>query len=276
MSDLPFIVDAVGAFSQGQLRIVYCDEPAPVIPELEAMVAAIWAEQLEIARQRKFRLYNGQMVRLLRHRLEDGRLIMEGGPSDFAHFMGTNYLGYQRGDEFGWESYSNPIGVSGLLRTSDGWILYGRRNDRVACHPGYVQAFGGSLEAHERQPDGSFDAFGCVLRELSEEAGVQPVDVAEIVCLGLIRDREIRQPELIFDVQIRQSREEMADRLREDDPEQEHAEIVVCRDAPEAIVPFIRAMGLMSPVAVGALFLHGQRSFGSGWHEQAIRDFCQQ
>ncbi len=275
MAELPFVVDVYGSFRSDQLEIVYRDEPAPAIPALEAMVGRTWAEQVEQARQRGSLLYNGQVVRLLRHRVEDGRLLMEGGPSDFAHFMGTNYLNYARVEEFGWEAYSNPIGVSGIILTRDGWILYGRRNHRVACHPGYVQAFGGSLEAHERRPDGTFDAFACVLRELKEEADVEPEDVADIRCLGLARDRWIRQPELIFDVGIRQTREEMADRLRHDDEEQEHAEIVACADEPAAIVPFVRRMEPISPVSVGALFLHGRRRFGEEWYEQAARDLCE-
>jgi len=275
MAELPFLVDVYGLFGPDQLRIVYREEPAPAIPAVEAMVAQTWDEQMKLARQRGFHLYNGHIVRLLRHRVEDTHLLMEGGPSDFAHFVGTNYLNYHRADEFGWDVFGNPIGVSGILITCDGWILYGRRNQKVACHPGYVQAFGGSLEMQERQPDGTFDAFACVLRELQEEAGVQPEDVKKTVCLGMARDRQIRQPELVFDVRIRQSREEMANRLRYDDPEQEHEEIVACREAPEAIVPFVQQMAPVSPVAIGALFLHGRQHFGSRWYEQASQDLCQ-
>lgn len=275
MTELPFIVDVHGRFRRDQVQIVYRDEPAPVIPDLEEMVARAWRGHLNNAGLRGYHLYNGRIVRLLRYRVEDNRLLMEGGPSDFAHFIGTNYLNYHRASEFGWDTFSNPIGVSGILITRDGWILYGRRNERVACHPGYVQAFGGSLEVQELQADGTFDAFACVLRELEEEAGVRDCDVTEITCIGLARDRQIRQPELIFDVQVRQSREEMADRLRHDDPEQEHAEMVTCRDEPDAIVPFIRTAGLISPVSVGALFLHGRRRFGDDWYEQATRDLCQ-
>lgn len=272
MTEVPFIVDVYGLFRPGQLQIAYRDEPAPAIPALEAMVSATWAEQLETARQRGFRLYNGQVVRLLSHEVKDGHLLMVGGPSDFSHFLGTNYLNYHRADEFGWEAFSNPIGVSGILVTSDGRILYGRRNHRVACHPGFVQAFGGSLEIGELRPDGTFDGFACVLRELDEEAGVQSSDVTDMACLGLARDSRIRQPELVFDVSVRQTRKEMANRLRHDDPEQEHAAIVDCRDHPEAIVPFIQASAPVAPVAIGALFLHGRRRFGDAWYEQAIRE----
>jgi 8-oxo-dGTP pyrophosphatase MutT (NUDIX family) len=274
MCDLPFVVDVVGPFGREQLRLVWRDEARPPHAGLDALVAETWAGYLDESRRKGFLLYNGQAVRHLRHELADGTLTIEAGPTDFAQFIATNYLNPHRAEEFGWDLYSNPIGVSAVVVTADGWILYGRRNERVACHPGHVQAFGGSLEADERRADGTFDAFTCILRELDEEAGVRPADVTELVCLGLIHDRVIRQPELVFDTRIRQDRAEMAGRLRHDDPGQEHAEIVLCRDEPEAIVPFIRQMTPMSPVAVGALFLHGSRQFGQAWYERASRDLC--
>jgi len=274
MPELPFIDETFGIFSPQQLRIVWYDEPRPPHEALDVMVAESWKEARRDAERKGVMLFNGQLARHLRHRVEGGILTIDVGPTDYATFMGTNWLNHARGDEFGWELYSNPLGTTATLISSDGWLVYGRRNHRVACHPGYIHTFGGGLEADEKQVAGTFDGFESVLRELDEELALKPSDVTDMVCLGLIRDPQIRQPELIFDCHVKQSLVEIESRLRPDDPDEEHDAVVACRDAPDAVVPFIRTAELIAPVAIGAICQHGRRHFGSVWHEATCRQLA--
>ena len=266
-----FGVAAFGAFGPGQLEVLWRDEPRPAHAALDAMVARTWEACRRQAQQDGALLFNGQLARYLRHRVEAGRLVIEVGPTDYADWMGTNFCNWQRGEEFGWDLYSNPIGTTATLITSDGWLLYGRRSRRVACLAGYIHTFGGCLEPGERRPDGTFDAFASVLRELKEELDLAPADVTRMVCLGLILDTTIRQPEMIFDAYVRLSRSEIEARFRIDDPEQEHEAIVALRDEPAAAVPFIRSADRIAPVAVGAICLHGRRCFGEEWYAETLR-----
>lgn len=271
MGQSAFEVDAFGVFGPGQLDVLWRDEPRPPHATLEAMIARTWETCRRQAQQDGTLLFNGQLARYLRHRVEAGRLVIEVGPTDYANWMGTNYCNWQRSDEFGWDLYSNPIGTTATLITSDGWLLYGRRSRRVACHAGYIHTFGGGLEAGERQPDGTFDAFESIRRELKEELDLAPSDVTQMVCIGLIRDATIRQPELIFDAHIRQTRSEIEARFRPDDPPAEHDAIVALRDEPAAAVPFIRSADLIAPIAVGAICLHGRRCFSETWYADTLR-----
>lgn len=271
MLDGVFTVDVYGVFEEGALEILWRDEPRPARASLDEMVARTWARCEDEARSEGVLLFNGPMVRHLRHRVGDGRLAIEVGPTDYANFMGTNYCNYARGDEFGWELYGNPIGTSASLITSDGWVLYGRRSGNVACHAGYVHTFGGCLEPADRRGDGSFDGFECLRRELKEELGFEPADVTRMVCLGLIRDATIRQPELIFDAYVGRSRSEIEARLRPGDPHAEHESIVALRDEAAAVVPFIRGTRRLAPIATGAVCLHGRRRFGEAWYAETVR-----
>lgn len=268
MAGVSFTVDVFGEFGPGQVRLVWRDEPRPAHPVLDALVAETWADQLETARQRGMLLYNGQLVRLLRQRLERGTLTLEVGPTDYANWMGTNYLHPHRGDEFGWDLYSNPIGISATVITSDGWLLFGRRSQRVACNPGDLHTFGGAIEVGEREDSGEFDAFASIRRELLEELRLTADDLTELICLGLIRDGRIRQPEILFDARIRQARAEMEGRIDPGHPHEEHDAVEACRDAPEAVIPFLRTVPRVAPIAVGALCLHGRRRFGERWYDE--------
>ncbi len=269
MADVSFTVDAFGVFGPGRVRVVWRDEPRPANAPLDALVDRTWAEALREAKRSGAMLFNGQLARYLRHRVQEEALYIEVGPTDYAQFMSTNYLNHARGDEFGWDLFSNPIGTTATLITTDGWLLYGRRSARVACHAGYVHTFGGGLEAGERNAAGEFDTFGSVRRELAEELGLQPKDITSITCLGLIRDATIRQPELIFDACLTLTRAEVEARLSHDH-EREHDAVAACRDEPDAIVPFITTADLIAPVAVGALCQHGRRCFGEDWYEDAV------
>ncbi len=266
---MTFVVDACGVFAPGQVRVVWRDEPRAAHAQLDELVARAWAEAVREAKRSGAVLFNGQLARYLRHRVEAGTLHIEVGPTDYAQFMGTNYLNHARAAEFGWELFSNPIGTTATLITADGWLLYGRRSERVACHAGYIHTFGGGLEADERDANGEFDAFGSVLRELGEELGLVQSEISLMVCVGLIRDAAIRQPELIFDAHVNLTRAEVEARLVHDH-EREHDAVAACRNEPDAIVPFITTADLIAPVAVGALCQHGRRCFGEEWYEDAV------
>ncbi|MHC4675370.1 MAG: NUDIX hydrolase [Planctomycetota bacterium] len=270
MSGVVFMVDIYGEFSPSKVRVVWYDEPRRPDARLDALVDQTWKGRLQKCQDQGISLFNGRLARYLRHDVGEERLVVDVGPTDYANFMATNYLNYDRVDELGLEQFGNPLGTSATLITCDGWLIYGRRNQRVACHPGYVHTIGGGIELDERQDDGTFDVFACVLRELDEELGLKRADIEEQVCLGIIRDSQILQPELVFDICIRLSRDEVTDRINPEDPDQEHVATVACRDHPGAIVPFVRSIELIAPIAVGAICLHGRRSFGDRWYERAV------
>jgi len=266
----PFLIDVRGQFAPGQLQVRWRDETRPPRAELDALVAKVWREQTEASRQAGRLLYNGFMVRYLRHQVKDGILSIDGGSTDFANFLATNLLNWPRGEELGWEWFSNPIGSSALPITADGQLLLGRRNQRVAFHAGYVHVIGGGLEAADRRPDGTVDAFAAARRELLEELILAPEEIGEVVCLGMIRDPTIQQPELVFEAALHLTWDEVAERLKTDDPHQEHACLLACPDEADAIVPFIRSNPPVTPVAIGLLCLHGRLRFGQAWYERAI------
>jgi len=272
MTDSVFLVDAYGEFSRSQLQIVWRDEHRPPHAELDALVADTWSRLRAECDSKGVCLFNGQLARYLRHYVEDGILVIEVGPSDYANFMCTNYINGHLVDKYGWGMFGNALGTSATLITSDGWCVYGRRSMRVACHSGYVHTFGGCIEPGERSEEGIFDGYSCILRELTEELGLGQRDIKELLCLGIIRDSTILQPELIFDARVDLTRDDIAGRIEPDGPNEEHDGIVVCRDERQLIVPFIKSTELIAPVAVGALCLHGRRSFGERWYRRIMRE----
>ena len=267
-ANLSLCLHAHGPFFDGQVRMRWCDDSPSVGGQVRTLVAEIWSEEVERARREGRNLFNGPLVRYLRHRISDGCLEIDVGATDYAHFLATNVLNAHRAEEIGWDQFSCPMGTSTTLLTADGWLLVGRRNERVAIHRGAVHTFSGGLEAGHKLPDGTFDVFASMRRELQEELGIGRDDIIEMVCLGLICDRKVRQPELIFDTQVRLTRDEIAARIDPDSADEEHDEIVGCRCEPDAIMPFLESCGLTAPLTVGTFCLVGQHRFGQEWFER--------
>lgn len=268
---VPFLIDVMGQFGPDQLRVRWRDEWPSPDAGLNALVARTWEEQLTASRQSGRLLFNGRLVRYLRHHVTDGVFAIEAESTDFANFLATNLLNWPRGDELGWERFSNPVGSSALPITADGRLLLGRRGQRVIFYAGYVHVIGGGLEAADCREDGTVDAFAAARRELREELALTPEEIGEVVCLGMVRDPTIRQPELIFDAHLRLTWDEVAARLDPNDPHQEHTRLLALPDEPNAILPFIRANGPVTPVAVGLLCFHGRVRFGEAWYAEALR-----
>jgi hypothetical protein len=260
MPDQPFIIDACGEFPPGAVRVEWNAPAGPSNPAVEELKSAWWAHVAEVT-GRGGVLFNGPMVRYLSHTLDDGQLVIRAEPTDFTTFYCTNYLNHGLGERIGWQHFANPIGISANVITSDGCLVYGRRSQRVACHPGAVHAVGGALEPTDRNAAGELDVFASMERELREELNLAQHESVNLLCLGLIRDPQIRQPELVFDATLALTRDDLARRIGPDD--EEHDGLVAVRDEPAALKSFLRTTPSAVPILIAALCLHARRAFGS-------------
>lgn len=270
-ANLPFVVLTYGDFAPSQVRAKYDAAPRPTTPALEELIAVEWERQTALARQTGRLLFNGGLLRYVRHSVECGRsgepttFELTVGPTCYRDFVGTNLYNHHRLNEIGWERFANPVGTTATLISSDGLICYGRRSSRVAYHAAHVHTFGGALEEQDRGADGGVDPFASLCRELREELDLRRDDLAGLCCVGLIRDKEICQPELLFEARLRMTAADLRERWEHAESRDEHEDVVTLPDAPDAIVPFIKTCGPIAPVAVGALFLHGRRAWGEEW-----------
>lgn len=280
---LPFHIDAAGRFPPDCVVVDLDPAPRPTTALLEALIAEEWERQLALAHGTDRMLFNGPLLRYVAHAVEpasatDGgavrpaRFRLTVGPTCYRDFVGTNLFNRHRLHEFGWPSFANPIGTTATLTTRDGLICYGRRSQRVSYHAGHVHTFGGALEERDCRADGTIDPFSSLARELLEELGLSPGEYTDLVCTGLVRDKEIHQPEMLFEARLHLTADELGRRWQTAEARDEHDELVTLPDQPEAIVPFIRTCGLIAPVAIGALFLHGLLAWGNAWFQRAARD----
>ena len=263
-----FLLDFARSHRPDEVSQTWSEQPRPSTPALDELIARAWEEQSRLAQERGWALYDGRLVRLIAAQSGPQRLSLELGPVRFREFVGSNLFNTEAALMEHPACLANALGISAVVSCADHALAFGRRGPNVAFHAGCLHTFGGLVEESDRAPDGNIDFFATMLRELREEAAVQEREVRDIVLIGMVRDREILQPELVFDISTELTSKELLARFQPGAAEQEHTGLEFVFDEPEAIIPFLRRAAPVAPIAEAALLLHGGRVWGNEWYEQ--------
>ncbi len=264
----PFFLDAVGPFSRREVTLTWTSRRRSSTPEIDRLIDRAWEQAMDLARRTGRKLYDGRLCRLVEYSVQGRTLHLVAGPVSFRELLGTNYTHPHLVHTAGAEVLANPLGVSAAVITADGFVVLGRRSDQVTCQERMIHPVGGLMEVDDTgAPPHPFDA---VLAELREETGTIPATDKAVVCLGLVRDKALPQPELVFcievDADVRSLRASAAQAVEG----HEHSELVAVRDRPTSVVTFIDKHGQeTTPVALATLLLHGLHRWGSGWFATA-------
>ena len=238
---------AAGSWSPEQVTVTWAGSSRKLVPEVERAIEAAWAEASGRLGEK---LFDGPMCRLEGFAASPDRLELTLSRTSYRSFLGTNYANAHLADIHGREVLANPVGISNVLRTSDDYLLLGRRNDSVAYYPNRVHPFAGALEPRE-----PMDVFEEARRELREELNLPADDIADIRCVGMAEDRTLRQPELFFIVATTRTRGELERQL----DETEHRAVYAVA-ARRGEVERAMADPVLTPVAVASLALWLERS----------------
>lgn len=265
----PFAVEVFGPFTPDQLDVPTSDAPRRGTPAIEAAIERTWATESALAEHEGRMLFNGRLARLVEMAVKRPRLRLALGTTCYRDFLGTNLHHAATVLREGIEALANPLGTSSTVITSDGYIALGRRSDRVAYHAGMLHAFGGMVESADETPDGTYDVFGSATRELSEELALSEREIIDMVIVGLVRDRAIYQPELLFDATVSLNKAAVADRFHAGLAEGEHTRVEFVLDDPDAVMELLGTSLDVAPVTHGGLLLHGRRVWGADWYQSA-------
>ncbi len=260
-----FFLDVAGPYDPGQIAVEWSDELRSTDDKIDALIEQTWQAETARARENNLVLYDGELCRLVNYASSDSRLHMTLGAVSYREFLGTNlrnaYLRYTNAPEV----LANPLGVSASIISADGYIVMGRRSEKMICHPGRIHPIGGMVEP-SASPGVPPDPSQIMLKELTEETHIGPERVSSMICTGLVRDKHIVQPELVFDIAADADASEIHNCTADAVDAHEHSEMVTIRNHPAAVVTFIeRRYCELTPVAIATLLLHGLHTWGSGW-----------
>lgn len=262
-----FFLDCAGCFDRSQLILSSSSAPRHTNPQVDEIIEQTWRNETQRAGAAGRMLFNGKLCRLNSAIYKNSTLKLELGEVTFKEFLGTNlthaYLRYTHGPEV----LADALGTSAVIRTGDGFLLLGKRSKSVLYHAGRIHPVGGIVEACKDEGESKNappDPFESIAMEISQEININ--EYTDVKCLGLVRDKHIIQPELVFDIAIKPDFAQVRRFASTASDAQEHAELIPVRDHPASAVTFIEQNFCeLTPVAMASLLLHGLRHWGSGW-----------
>jgi 8-oxo-dGTP pyrophosphatase MutT (NUDIX family) len=249
-------IHAIGHWPEGAVRATWTDTSRPLLPDVEAAIERAWAAK---SAEPGVLLFDGPMCRLERWSATPEQLDLSLATTSYKAFVGTNMAHPELADRHGPAALANPLGLSVLIESSDGLLLLGRRSAAVAYYPGRVHPFAGAME-----PADGTDVFAAARREMAEELGLAREAVGDLACVGMIEDRALRQPELVFHARPAGTARELLARLSR----VEHRGTCAVTVDPPAVDRAL-ADPALTPVAVGSLLLWGRAAFGDAWFAAA-------
>ncbi len=195
---LEFEILARGLFRPDDLAIDY--DPSltmPMTPAIQTWMEALWQEKLAAARRRHVPLYDTPLFRYVEAATTaDHTLRLVLGDTSYKEYVTT------RQPEFAGQhprsALGNALSVCSVVETSDDHILLDKRAG-VDVYEGRYHVIGGfferGLDTSRQAPP---DPYAAIRREIHEETGVQPADIRQQYCLGIVYDLLTPHAELCF------------------------------------------------------------------------------
>jgi hypothetical protein len=268
---IEFEILARGLYRPEQLAIVY--DPSlrmPITRAIQAWMDSLWQEKLAIARREGIPLYDSQLFRLISAELQPGgtspcmRIIL--GDTSYKEYTTTRVPEFAQGRSR--QELSNALAVCSVVETTDGHILYEKRQ-KVSVHVGRYHVIAGFFE-RDRDVDTAKrpDPFQAMRREIREETGIQSTDIREQYCLGAVYDVTTPHGELCFLTRLNIALAEVHQKVPEDDEIQHLLSLYVTQESLREFV--LTNHGNISATGEPNLLMYGAVMFGEGWFEETM------
>ena len=256
---------ARGLFRPDQLIITY--HPAlrmPTSPAIQQWMDSFWERKLAEAQERGVLLFDAPLYRFVDAEARaDGNLYLTLGDTGYKEYVTTRVPEFSAGRHR--QKPGNALAVCSVVETSDGHILLDKRRG-VDVYVGRYHVIGGFFARDlDRLENGQPDPFGAIRREIREETGIQPADIAEQYCLGLVYDLATPHAELCFLTRLHIPLSEVKARIPE---ENEIKQLQTLYATEQGLRDFIkRNHGNISATGEPNLLLYGELRFGRSWFQ---------
>ena len=253
---------ARGLFCPDQLIITY--HPSlrmPTSPAIQQWMDTFWAQKLAEAQERSIPLFDAPLYRFVDVEARADNLYVILGDTGYKEYVTTRAPEFSAGRKR--QELGNALAVCSVVETSDDYILLDKRRG-VDVYVGRYHVIGGFFERDlDRLENGQPDPFGAIRREIREETGIQPADIAEQYCLGLVYDLATPHAELCFLTRLHIPLSKVKTRIPEENEIKQLETLYVTKQSLRDFIK--RNHGNISATGEPNLLLYGELRFGGDW-----------
>ncbi|CDM61018.1 MULTISPECIES: hypothetical protein [Rhizobium] len=138
--------------------------------------------------------FDGALLRMADHRIEDGRLIVGANSTSFSAYVATRHPRF--GDRHPHAARADPLGMTAVVLTADDGVIVTKRSLSADQNPGGLYLIGGYAEPGKGSD--TVDLFQEVAREIAEEIAVSDLTRSASFAIGLAYDPVFCHPELFL------------------------------------------------------------------------------
>lgn len=205
------------------------------------------------------------LYRLLSFEASARELRFRLGRTDYAEYLLTNVEHPEWRRELGPQAMSDALAASLVLVTADGRVPWGRRSRRILDARACAYHV---LPSGHPEPPGSLVAG--LLDEAREETGVEPGELFDLCCTGLLRSSASGKPELTFRARTSVTFDAMLARERAGAWEFDELYTLPWRAADVARWLVLHRDDAVPP-GHAALLMAGRAAFGAAWAAEVLR-----
>jgi len=218
-TDLFFRILVFGNFLPNQIKTIYNDDQKiEYPPSVKTQIEEEWLRVLV----RNSKALPGPLIRLNAFGVDNNRLFLELGRTDYKQYRGTVALSEEERRENRYE-LANPLAGSIIIFSQDacggqGGLLLSQRSQELVHHPGGLEFPGGNVDYEDLDEKGHISPIITALRELEEEQGVRGNDLENIRLLGIVYEMyQDAAPTAIMTADLKKSvnLEELTNRQRD-------------------------------------------------------------
>jgi len=241
-----------GNWAPGNVKTTYRESLFLPWPHDLAMRArTLWTN----LQQEDERLYNGSLYSLKRASVAGGKLNINLSKTNYRDqiFANKNIKFWSAEQQVRYAP--RALGVSALVETSDGTLLFMLRSRKVHEYPRHIDVFGGHVdwkESHVNPPD----PFEAITSELTGELGIRSENIQSQTCIGLLKNIQIFKPELVFRINLNIDSNAVIALARSASEKFEYDEILSVAATPDELQQFQQKKAKeLTPAANGSIEL---------------------
>ncbi|MBI3928739.1 MAG: NUDIX hydrolase [Armatimonadetes bacterium] len=233
-------------------------------PERQPHLAP-WQKRAVKEHCRKLRLQGARLVDLPLYRFLGfslgEELVLRTGATRYEEYLGCSLAYPEWAESWGFEATADALSIAGVTEAG-GRLLVGRRSPEVAECPGFFHV---KPAGHMHPPSTPMET---VLQEAREELGLEPAELEELSCIGLVRSKSSRCVDVVFRLKSSAALEDLRGRRPID--AWEHDDLVGLE--PERLGRWlVEEYPRTTDPGHASLVLEGLRRYGNDWLEQLWR-----